>query len=98
MGLEDQLLFSLGRELLTNAAKHSRASEVCVTVERENGRLVLEVADDGVGCDEAGRLAARRGGHIGLASTAERVDALGGRFDVESAPGEGMRVRVAIPL
>jgi signal transduction histidine kinase len=97
-GIDDQLMFSIGRELITNAAKHARAREVSVRVARENGSLVLEVADDGVGCDEAGRLAARKGGHIGLASTAERVDALGGRFDVESAPGEGMRVRVAIPL
>jgi signal transduction histidine kinase len=97
MGVEDQLLFSLGRELLTNAAKHSRASEVSVRVAREDGRLVLEVADDGVGCDLDARAAARRDGHIGLASSAERVDALGGAFEIASAPGEGMRVRVAIP-
>jgi signal transduction histidine kinase len=98
MGLEDQLLFSLGRELLTNAAKHSRAGEVSLRVARENGSLVLEVADDGVCCDLDGRTAARRAGHIGLASSAERVDALGGHFEIASAPGEGMRVRVAIPL
>ena len=97
-GVDDQLMFSIGRELITNAAKHARASEVSVRVSRENGSLILEVSDDGVGCDEAGRAAARKGGHIGLASTAERVDALGGHFDVESSPGHGMRVRVAIPL
>ena len=93
----DQLLMSLGRELLANAAKHAQASRVSVAIEREGDALRLAVADDGVGIPPGRREAALGEGHIGLAAAAERVRALGGRLEVESEPDRGTVVRARIP-
>jgi two-component system, NarL family, sensor kinase len=96
-GEHDQLVLSLARELLVNAAKHSQAQEVTVAVARTDGQLMLEVADDGNGIP-ADRLTEAPGeGHIGLASCAQRVEALGGRFSVASRPSGGTRVRATLP-
>ena len=97
VGLHDALLVSLARELLTNVAKHARATRAAVDVRREGEWLVLEVVDDGRGA-AAGCLEAALGeGHIGLAALTRRVEALGGRFEFSSAPGRGTQVRASIP-
>jgi two-component system NarL family sensor kinase len=96
-GQHDQLVLSLARELLVNAAKHAEAHEVTVALARTDGQLLLEVADDGRGISP-GRLADAPGeGHIGLASCAQRVEALGGRFVVGARPAGGTRVRATLP-
>jgi signal transduction histidine kinase len=77
-------------EALTNVAKHARASTATVTVTRENGRLVLSVLDDGVGGADPSR-------GSGLRGLADRVQALGGRFEVQSSSGQGTEVRAWIP-
>jgi two-component system, NarL family, sensor kinase len=96
MGPDDELLFSIGRELLTNAIRHSEAAEIELTVEREGDRIVLCCHDDGRGMTAGRRAEALAGGHLGLAACTERVEALGGTLEVASAPGEGTLVRVAI--
>ena len=80
-------------EALTNATKHSGASEVrvCVKAEQVDGALRLEVADDGVGGAEFSLGA-------GLMGLKDRVDALGGRIDLHSPPGGGTTLRVMLPL
>lgn len=97
-GLRDRLLFAVGRELLTNVAKHASADSANVLVKRDAASIVLDVADDGCGFVEAKRKKVILSGHIGLASIAERVEAVGGTFDIDSSPGEGARVRVALPF
>jgi two-component system, NarL family, sensor kinase len=97
-GEHDQLVLSLARELLVNAAKHARAEEVTVAVARADGSLVLEVSDDGRGIDLDHLPVAPAEGHIGLASCAQRVEALGGRFTVVRRPDGGTRVQASIPL
>ena len=97
-GVCDQLLISLGRELLSNAAKHARASRVSLVLEREGEDIVLEVCDDGVSIPPGRRATALREGHIGLASSAERVKALGGQLEVASEPAHGTTVRARIPI
>ena len=77
-------------EALTNAAKHSHASEVRVAAACAGALLTVEVGDDGIGG------AAARGGS-GLRGLADRVEALGGRFTVSSPPGRGTTVRAEIP-
>jgi signal transduction histidine kinase len=77
-------------EALTNIAKHAHASAVRVSVQRTDGRAVVEIADDGVGG------AGGRSG-TGLRGLADRVDALGGRLHVESPPGRGTLVHAEIP-
>ena len=76
-------------ESLANVAKHADASVVTVRVERENGRAVIEIADDGRG--------GANGAGSGLRGLADRVEALGGRLAVESPPGKGTFVRAEVP-
>jgi two-component system NarL family sensor kinase len=96
-GIHDQLLLSLARELLINVGKHAQAKEVHVSVSLRPDEILLEVSDDGRGFDPARRAEAVADGHIGLASSVERVESLGGRLEIASAPGRGTRVLVAIP-
>jgi signal transduction histidine kinase len=77
-------------ESLTNTAKYARASSAAVDVRQVDGRLVVEVVDDGVGGADT------RGGS-GLRGLADRVEALGGRLRVWSPVGGGTRVRAEIP-
>ena len=78
-------------ECLTNASRYGCASEVLVTVAREDGRLRIEVADDGVG----GADPAKGTGLLGLA---DRVEVLGGALGVDSPPGAGTRISALLPL
>ena len=77
-------------EALTNVAKYAHASGVSVGVARQNGNACIEVRDDGVG-----GAAATRG--TGLRGLADRVEALGGRFVVDSPAGAGTTLRAEIP-
>jgi two-component system NarL family sensor kinase len=96
-GEHDQLIFSVARELLVNAAKHARASFVSAVVERSGDGVVLEVSDDGEGFRAERRSAALLDGHIGLASITARVEAIGGNVEISSAPGRGTTVRAVLP-
>jgi two-component system NarL family sensor kinase len=96
-GIHDELVLSLARELLTNVAKHAGASKVRVEVGRSEDWLVLTVEDDGRGIERGRREAALREGHVGLASSTERVEALAGRFEVEGRPGRGTCARALLP-
>ena len=88
-GLRDELVLSVARELLNNAAKHAQADVVQVTVARQDGSLLLEVADDGRGMDPEAVAAAPMHGHIGLASLTQRVEAVGGTLDLTGTTGGG---------
>ena len=77
-------------EAITNTAKHAGASHVAVSISDEDDRMVVEVADDGVG-------AADPAAGSGLRGIADRVEALSGRLHVSSPPGEGTRIRAEIP-
>jgi signal transduction histidine kinase len=96
-GVHDELILSLARELLTNVAKHADAEKVQVEVRRDGSWIVLQVEDDGSGIELGRREAALREGHVGLASSTERVEALAGRFEVEGRPGRGTRARAVLP-
>lgn len=87
-------LFHICREALTNVVKHAMASRVALTVERGNGTLILTVKDDGVGFDPDHHDGAGRG----LRNMGERARRLGGSLSIESAPGQGTRITVAVPL
>ena len=77
-------------EALTNAQKHACASSVEVRARGRSGDLLIEVADDGIG-----GATERTGG--GLSGLRDRVEALGGTFEIESADGRGTRISAAIP-
>ncbi len=88
-----QLVLSLARELLANAARHSQASTIRLSLTENQ----LVVADDGRGFTPQRRSEALAEGHIGIATAAERAVAAGAAFDVASAPGEGTTVTVRFP-
>ena len=77
-------------EALTNVAKYAEASHATVQVERHNGRVVVEVADDGVGGADPGR-------GSGLRGLADRLAVIEGRLEVESEQGQGTKVTARIP-
>jgi signal transduction histidine kinase len=77
-------------EALTNITKYAEAKQAWVSVRQANGRLLLEVGDDGVGGADVGR-------GSGLRGLADRLDAIEGRLYVESEPGRGTIVRATMP-
>jgi PAS domain S-box-containing protein len=77
-------------EALTNVAKYANASAVRVRVVADDGRVRVEVADDGIG-------GADPGGGSGLRGLADRVEALGGSLEVVSPAGAGTSLRAEIP-
>lgn len=89
-----QTLLRVVQEGLHNVVKHARAQRVAVRAAAAGGVLRLEVADDGVGFDPRGPFP----GHLGLTSMRERLADLGGRLEVDSAPGAGTRLRALLPL
>ena len=78
-------------EALANASKHAGARRVAIDVRAVDGRLAVEVADDGAGGADP------RDG-TGLRGLAERVEACGGSLLVDSPPGQGTRVAASLPL
>jgi signal transduction histidine kinase len=87
-------LFLVLREAVRNAASHSGAAKISVSVVVDGRRVVGAVEDDGRGFEKTG--GPEESG--GLAHMAERASLLGGACSVESAPGEGTRVEVNLPV
>lgn len=97
------LLFQSVRELLINSSKHAGTGQAVVILEQGDGELRIEVCDEGAGFDTAAsdggiNLSAGISSKFGLLSIRERMKALGGTFDIHSAPGKGTRVRLTLPL
>jgi signal transduction histidine kinase len=88
-------IFRIVQESLTNVALHARARRVDVLVSHRNHRVVTVVEDDGIGFSPASPAA---DDHLGLFGMRERIEMLGGKFTVESAPGKGTTVRVEVPF
>jgi signal transduction histidine kinase len=88
-------LFRIAQEALANVAKHAGARNAHISLGRERGHLVLEIADDGGGFDPGQRLA--RSERWGMTSMRERAAALGGLLEVDSTLGGGTSVRVRLP-
>ncbi len=89
-------LFRVAQEGLTNAVKHAQAAHIELQLGFESGAVRLQIQDDGCGFDErAVRLHPEQG--IGLRNMRERLAALGGRFQIEAAPGAGTTLLAWLP-
>jgi PAS domain S-box-containing protein len=86
--------FRVTREAVNNVVRHAQPGRLSLRLSRQPGRLVLEVADDGLGFDPHGEYP----GHLGLSSMRERAALVGGTLTIDSAPGAGTRVRAEFPL
>ena len=92
-------LFTAAREALVNVVKHARARQATVWLRAADGRVQVEIRDDGVGFDPAslpGR--GSQAGGFGLFSIRERLRHLGGRVEIVSAPGQGTGITLFLPL
>jgi signal transduction histidine kinase len=87
-------VYRLVQEAFTNIAKHAKARRVEVVLGRKDGAAEIEVRDDGVGFDTRQRRASAHG----LLGMRYRVEAEGGQLTLESAPGNGTRIRAKLPL
>jgi signal transduction histidine kinase len=85
--------YRIAQEALHNAVQHARARRVEVRLAEEEACLRVEVADDGIGFDPTSPFP----GHLGLRTMRERAEELGGRVEIESAPGAGARVIALLP-
>lgn len=91
-------IFRVIQELLNNAKNFSRASSVQMTVDMGDDRAVVAVEDNGSGFDLAELSSGPTAEEMGLNMLRERVEMLGGGFQIESNPGRGTRVVLEIPL
>lgn len=88
-------LLLVAREALNNVVKHAGATEVCLRASGgDDGRLGLEIADNGRGFDPR---TARPDG-LGLNSMRKRIENLGGTFTLESQPGRGTKIKIELKL
>jgi signal transduction histidine kinase len=92
-------LFRVVQEAVTNIAKHAKAETVLIQCAGRPGAVTIEIEDDGRGFDP-GSLATTRttGTGLGLVGIRERVELLGGTVEIESAPGEGTRIALTVPV
>jgi PAS domain S-box-containing protein len=88
-------LFRIFQESLTNVARHSEAQHVRVALTGEPGQFVMSIEDDGRGF-EKDIVAEKK--TLGLLGMTERTTMIGGSYEIVSAPGQGTRVSVTVPL
>lgn len=93
--LQDEL-FTIGREALSNAMRHARATEISIELFYEPRRFRLLCRDNGRGIDPAVVRDGFRQGHWGIPGMRERARNLGGVLDLASAPGGGTQVEVSL--
>ena len=89
-----EALYRIAQESLNNAVKHAQASRVDIHLKEDDGAVVLQVRDDGIGFDPGIEYL----GHMGLNSMHERAAQIGGILEIQSQAGQGTVVRVRIPM
>ncbi len=92
------LLFESIREMLFNVVKHAGVDEATVTVRLDHDRLHVTVSDKGVGFDVNAKMSEAGRSNFGVFSLGDRIEALGGNWSVDSAPGKGTRVHADVPV
>jgi two-component system, NarL family, sensor kinase len=85
-------VYRVALEAVTNTVRHAQAQTCRVSVTLNDEKLILEIVDDGQGLRESLRAG------VGILSMRERVEELGGEFQIKSSPGRGTRVHASFPL
>ena len=91
-------LYRVAQEALTNVARHAHASRVEVIIQKLPDCVCMKIKDDGKSFKVERVLPANGGKRLGLLGMRERLEMIGGHFDVESTPGKGTTVTAQIPL
>ncbi|MDX1492646.1 MAG: GAF domain-containing protein [Longimicrobiales bacterium] len=87
------ICFRIAQEAVTNTIRHASASRIRVSLMENGGRLVLEVEDDGKGFDPGDASL-----HMGIEIMRERAALVGGSIEIDTAEGQGTRVRATLPV
>jgi len=93
--IQDEL-YRVAQEALCNVRKHSRATSASLSLGRGPSVIVLKIKDNGQGFATIKHQAAGHG--YGMATMRERARRLGGRIEINTAPGTGTEVRITVPL
>ena len=85
------------RELVVNAIRHGNATTVKIAGTIDDDKLLCSVTDDGCGFDPETAPGVLQG-HFGLQGIQERIDEIGGTFEIASAPEKGTKAKITIPI
>ncbi len=88
-------LFRIFQESLTNVLRHSRATEVKATLSIREGKLLLSIADNGIGFNAVENESKKT---LGLLGMKERTLIMGGTYEINSKPGNGTTVEISVPI
>jgi signal transduction histidine kinase len=95
----ETVCFRVAQEALTNTYRHAKASQIRIELAVREKEMQLTIEDDGIGFDVSKALKhSTSGSSMGLLGMYERVELVGGRIRITSAPGQGTRIRVVVPL
>jgi signal transduction histidine kinase len=92
------VLFRVAQEALTNVARHAHATKVGLSITKIPIGIRMEISDNGKSFHVGAALMAKNPKRLGLIGMKERVEMIGGRLTIESAPGKGTTVRADVPL
>jgi signal transduction histidine kinase len=92
------VLYRVAQEALTNVARHAQASQAEVKIQKIDGAICMKIKDNGKGFPAKRVLHAKEGKRLGLLGMRERLEMVGGRFALTSAPGKGTTILAQIPL
>ena len=88
-----EALYRIAQEALQNVAKHAHATKVALSLQNKDGKLILEIRDNGKGFDTSREFP----GHLGMKSMPERAAQIGGEFHIQSQAGVGTTITVTVP-
>jgi signal transduction histidine kinase len=92
------VLFRIAQEALTNVARHAKASRAEVSIQKLPDGVCMKIKDDGKSFQVERTLHGNGGNRLGLLGMRERLEMVGGRFEIESAPGKGTTITAQIPI
>ena len=92
------VLYRVAQEALTNVARHAKATQVELCIEKISDAVSMQIKDNGRAFSVQRTLLAKKNHRLGLLGMRERVEMVGGRFTVESAPGHGTTIEVQVPF
>lgn len=91
-------LFRIYQEVITNSFKHSQASEIQIQLAYSEDQVILDICDNGVGFTvTTDWLSLAQQGHLGLVGIQERAEAIDGKLQIHSIPGQGTQIHIQVP-
>ncbi len=92
------ILYRVAQEALTNVSRHAQANRVEIDIQKQEDGVSMKISDNGKSFQVEKTLNAKGRKRLGLLGMKERLDMVGGRFEIESVPGKGTTVTAQIPL